>query len=46
MSTHVAETTLAETVNPLGVHAYLAANGWMRTGPYHGDTGRHLLLAR
>lgn len=38
MSTHVAETTLAETVNPLGVHAYLAANGWIRTGPYHGDT--------
>ena len=39
MSTHVAEITLAETVNPLGVHAYLAANGWTRTGPYHGDTG-------
>ena len=38
MSTHVAETMLAETVNPLGVHAYLAANGWIRTGPYHGDT--------
>ena len=37
MSAHVTETTLAETVNPLGVHAYLAANGWIRTGPYRGD---------
>jgi len=39
MSTHVTETTLAETVNPLGVHAYLAANGWTKSGPCHGDTG-------
>ena len=39
MSTHVTETTLAETVKPLGVHAYLAANGWTRIGPCHGDTG-------
>ena len=39
MIAHVAETTLAETVNPLGVHAYLAVNGWTRVGPYHGDTG-------
>ena len=39
MSAHVTETTLAETVNPLGVHAYLAANGWAKIGPCHGDTG-------
>ena len=39
MSTHVTETTLAETVKPLAVHAYLAANGWTRIGPCHGDTG-------
>ena len=39
MSTNVTETTLAETVNPLGVHAYLAANGWAKIGPCHGDTG-------
>ena len=39
MSAHVTETTLAETVNPLGVHAYLAANGWTKIGPCQGDTG-------
>ena len=39
MSAHVTETTLAETVKPLGVHAYLTANGWTRIGPCHGDTG-------
>ena len=30
---------LAESVTPRGVHAYLAANGWMKVGPYHGNTG-------
>ena len=39
MSAHVTEAMLAETVNPLGVHAYLAANGWAKIGPCHGDTG-------
>lgn len=33
------DAILAETVKPLGVHAYLAANGWTRIGPCHGDTG-------
>ena len=32
-------SALAETVTPLGVHAYLAAHGWMRTGSYRSDRG-------
>ena len=30
---------VAETVTPLGVHAYLAAHGWTRTGSYRFDRG-------
>ena len=33
------DIALAESVTPRGVHAYLAANGWMKVGPYHGNTG-------
>ena len=33
------DMALAESVTPLGVRAYLAANGWTKLGPYHGDTG-------
>ena len=32
-------SAVAETVTPLGVHAYLAAHGWTRTGPYRVDRG-------
>ena len=28
------DVALAESVTPQGVHAYLAANGWMKLGPY------------
>lgn len=39
MSDDFAASALAETVTPLGVHAYLAAHGWTRTGPYRVDRG-------
>ena len=32
-------SAVAETVTPLGVHAYLAAHGWTRTGSYRFDRG-------
>ena len=32
-------SAVAETVTPRGVHAYLAAHGWKKTGPYRGDRG-------
>ena len=32
-------STVVETVIPRGVHAYLAAHGWTRTGPYRIDRG-------
>ena len=32
-------SAVAETVTPLGVHAYLAAHGWTRTGSYRVDRG-------
>ena len=39
MSDDFGASALAETVTPLGVHAYLAAHGWTRTGPYRVDRG-------
>ena len=39
MNIEATEIALAEAVTPRGVHAYLAANGWMKLGPYHGNTG-------
>ena len=32
-------SAVAETVTPRGVHAYLAAHGWKKTGSYRGDRG-------
>ena len=39
MNTEGTNIALAESVTPRGVHAYLAANGWKKLGPYHGNTG-------
>ena len=39
MNTEGTNIALAESVTPRAVHAYLAANGWIKLGPYHGDTG-------
>ena len=39
MNIEVTDIALAESVTPRGLHAYLAANGWMKLGPYHGNTG-------
>ena len=39
MSDDTIASVVAETVTPRGVHAYLAAHGWTKTGPYRGDRG-------
>ena len=39
MNIDATDIALAESVTPRGVHAYLAANGWMKLGAYHGNTG-------
>ena len=39
MNIEANDIALAESVTPRGVHAYLAANGWKKLGPYHGNTG-------
>ena len=39
MNDDVVAGAVAETVTPRGVHAYLAAHGWTRTGPYRIDRG-------
>ena len=39
MNLETTDIALAESVTPRGVHTYLAANGWMKRGPYHGNTG-------
>ena len=39
MNDDLIKSAVAETVTPRGVHAYLAAHGWKRTGPYRGDRG-------
>ena len=39
MNIEATDVALAESVTPRGVHAYLAANGWMKLGSYHGNTG-------
>lgn len=39
MNIEATDIALAESVTPRGVHAYLAANDWMKLGPYHGNTG-------
>ena len=39
MNDDLITSAVAETVTPRGVHAYLAAHGWKRTGPYRGDRG-------
>ena len=39
MNIETTDIALAESVTLRGVHAYLAANGWMKRGPYHGNTG-------
>ena len=39
MNIEATDIALAESVTPRGVHAYLAANGWMKQGSYHGNTG-------
>ena len=39
MNTEGTNIAFAESVTPRGVHAYLAANGWVKLGPYHGNTG-------
>ena len=39
MNDDMIPSAVAETVTPRGVHAYLAAHGWTRTGPYRIDRG-------
>ena len=39
MNIEATDIALAESVTPRGMHAYLAANGWKKLGPYHGNTG-------
>ena len=39
MNIEATDITLANSVTPRGVHAYLAVNGWRKIGPYHGNTG-------
>ncbi len=39
MDDDIFASTVVETVIPRGVHAYLAAHGWTRTGPYRIDRG-------
>ena len=39
MNIEATDITLAKSVTPRGVHAYLATNGWRKVGPYHGNTG-------
>ena len=39
MNDDIFASTVAETVTPRGVHAYLAAHGWTRTGAYRVDRG-------
>ena len=39
MNIDATSIALAESVTPRGVHAYLAANGWTKVGPCHGNTG-------
>ena len=39
MNDDIFASTVVETVVPRGVHAYLAAHGWTRTGPYRIDRG-------
>ena len=39
MNFHGTNIALAGSVTPRGVHAYLAANGWTKVGPCHGNTG-------
>ena len=39
MNDDIVAGAVAETVTPRGVHAYLAAHGWTRTGPYRIDRG-------
>ena len=39
MNDDLITSAVAKTVTPRGVHAYLAAHGWKRTGPYRGDRG-------
>lgn len=39
MNDDIIPGAVAETVTPRGVHAYLAAHGWTRTGPYRIDRG-------
>ena len=39
MNDDMIPSAVAETVTPRGVHAYLVAHGWTRTGPYRIDRG-------
>ena len=39
MNVEATDIALAQSVTPRGVHAYLAANGWTKLGPCHGNTG-------
>ena len=39
MNDDILAGTIAETVTPRGVHAYLVAHGWTRTGAYRVDRG-------
>ena len=39
MNIDATDIALAESVTPRGVHAYLAANGWIKLGPCQGNTG-------
>ena len=39
MNIEATDIALAESVTPRGVHAYLAANGWIKLGPCQGNTG-------